>query len=398
MTQQDDLTADRLTKPLIFLMSLAVGVIVANIYYLQPLLHQVKGDFAVGTVATSALITLVQVGYAAGLAFIVPLGDLLARRRLIVTIFVVAAAAMIAGSLVHSFVWFALLTIVVGLCSVGGQILIPFAADLAKEGQRGRVVARLMTGLLLGILLSRTFSGIGAEIFGWRGVYVTAAVLLIVMAAVLSRVLPNEAPRAHVTYRELVGGSFRLFGTYRELRRRCYFGAINFAAFNVLWASLAFQLSGPPFHYSNIEIGLFGLLGVGGVLAANLAGRQADRNGSHQVTVISALCFVAAFALMWLGRHNVWLLAVGIFVLDLGEQGMLITNQAIIYTLAPDKRSQLTSVYMVSFFVGGAVGSLAAGFTYAHHGWTGICVLGTIFGLLATGPALWWRPEVVSAS
>ena len=398
MKQQDDLTARRLTKPLIFLMSLSVGVIVANLYYLQPLLHQVKGDFAVGTVATSALITLLQVGYAAGLTFVIPLGDLIPRRSLIVTIFVVAAAAMIAGSLVHSFVVFALLSVVVGLSSVGGQVLIPFAADLAEEGQRGRVVAKLMTGLLLGILLSRTFSGIGAEVFGWRGVYVTAAVLLIVMAVVLSRVLPNEAPRPHVTYRELIGGSFRLFGTYRELRRRCWFGATSFAAFNVLWASLAFQLSGPPFRYSNIEIGLFGLLGVGGVLAANLAGRQADRNRSRPVTVISALLLVGAFVIMWLGRHHVVLLALGIFVLDVGAQGIQITNQAIIYSLAPAKRSRINSVYMVSFFVGGAVGSLGAGFTYAHHGWAGVCVLGAIIGVLATGPALWWRPVVASAS
>jgi predicted MFS family arabinose efflux permease len=398
MSPRDEVAAHPLTRPLIFFMSLAVGVIVANLYYLQPLLHQVKGDFAVGTVATSALITLVQVGYAAGLTFVIPLGDLIPRRRLIVTIFLVAAVAMFTGSLVHSFALFAALSVIVGLSSVGGQVLIPFAADLAQDGQRGRVVARLLTGLLMGILLSRTFSGIGAEVFGWRGVYVTAAILLVLMALVLSRVLPSEAPREHVAYGELVGGSFRLLGRYKELRHRCWFGATGFCAFNVLWASLAFRLSGPPFHYSNIEIGLFGLLGVGGVLAANLAGRQADRNRSRQVTIISSLLFPCAFALMWLGREHVWLIALGIFVLDVGAQGLQITNQAVIYGLAPAMRSRTTSVYMVSFFAGGALGSLAAGFTYAHHGWAGICVLGTFVGALIIVPALAWRPPAISAS
>jgi len=398
MTQPDELTTRPLTKPLVFFMSLAVGIIVANLYYLQPLLHQVKGDFKVGTVATSALITFVQVGYAAGIIFIIPLGDLLPRRRLVVTIFFCAATAMLIGSLVHSFVWFAILSVIVGLSSVGGQVLIPFAADLAEDGQRGRVVARLMTGLLLGILMSRTFSGIGAEIFGWRGVYVTAAALLLTIGLVLSRVLPPDVPRAHVKYGELVRGSFRLFGTYQALRRRCWLGAMGFAAFNVLWASLAFQLSGPPFHYSNIKIGLFGLLGVGGVMAANFAGRQADRNRSHHVTILAGFFFLVAFALMWLGRHDVWLLALGIFVLDIGAQGLQITNQAAIYTIAPDQRSRITSVYIFSFFVGGAFGSLATGFVYAHHAWTGVCVLGAVISALIIMPALVWHPKKVLAS
>jgi predicted MFS family arabinose efflux permease len=159
---------------------------------------------------------------------------------------------------------------------------------------------------------------------------------------------------------------------------------------------LAFQLSDAPFHYSNIEIGLFGLLGVGGVMAANVAGRQADQNRSREVTIISALLIGLSFALMWIGRHNVFLLAIAIFVLDVGAQGMQITNQAIIYGLEPDKRSRITSAYMVCYFSGGAAGSLAAGFTYAHHGWTGVCVLGLIIGALMVVPALLWRQPKVS--
>ena len=398
MKRPGALTSNTLTRPMITIMPIAIGVIVANLYYLQPLLHQVRSDFKIDTVATSALITLAQVGYAAGLAFLVPLGDLFTRRRLVVVIFLVAAAAMGLGSLVHSFVLFALLTVVVGLASVGGQIMIPFAADLADEGQRGRVVARLMTGLLTGILLSRTFSGVGAEIVGWRGVYVAAAILLVVMAVLLSKVLPPEAPRERLAYGRLVGDSFRLYRSFRELRRRCWFGALAFASFSVLWSTLAFQLSAAPFHYSNIKIGLFGLLGVGGLLAANAAGHLADRQRTRTVTVYSTVLILCAYVVMWFGRHDVWSLAFAIFLLDAGAQGVQITNQTIVYGLAPGKRSRITSAYMVNCFTGAAVGSLSAGFTYAHDGWSGVCILGAAVATLMVVPALLWRPAPASAN
>ena len=392
MTRRDELATNPLTTPLVFFMALAIGIIVANLYYLQPLLHQVKGDFKIGTVATSGLITLVQLGYAAGLAFVVPLGDFLRRRALIVAIFVVAAVAMLAGSLVHNVALFAMITVVIGLSSCGGHVIIPFAADLADEGQRGRVVGRLMSGLLLGVLLSRTFSGIVAQGVGWRGVYVIAAGVLVVAAVVLSRVLPDEAVRPHIRYVELVADSFRSLATYRELRRRAWIGATSFASFAVLWSTLAFHLSGAPFHYSNVEIGLFGLLGVGGVLAANVAGSQADRRHSREVTIIAAALIGLSYALMWMGQSDVWLLMVAIFLLDAGMQGMQITNQAIIFTLNPDKRSRINSAYMVCYFLGGAAGSLAAGVTYAQRGWSGVCVLGLALALLIVVPALVWRP------
>jgi predicted MFS family arabinose efflux permease len=390
-------TARPLTKSLTLFMAVATGVIVANLYYLQPLLHQVKGDFRIGTFTASALVTLTQAGFAAGLAFVVPLGDLRPRRRLVVTIFLLAAATMAIASVVHDFAVFAVVTFLIGLTSVGCHVLVPFSADLAAEGERGRVVGRLMTGLLIGVLLSRTFSGIASQAVGWRGVYVTAAALLAVMALVLSRVLPNEAPRARVAYLELVAGSFRLLREHRELRRRAWLGATCFAGFSTLWSTLAFHLSAAPFHYSPIRIGLFGLLGVGGVLAANVAGRQADRHRSRPVTIAAALLVGVSFALMWTWRNDLWALALGVFLLDAGMQGMQITNQAIIYTVAPEQRSRTNGAYMVCFFTGGAVGSLAGGFGYAHWGWTGACVLGLLVGALALVPAFGWPTPAPSA-
>lgn len=380
----------RLTSASLFVMAVAIGIIVANLYYLQPLLHQVRSDFRISTLETSALVTLIQVGYAIGLAFVVPLGDLVARRRLIMSIFGVAATAVSAASFVHAYAWFALLTVIIGVSSVGGQVMIPFAADLTPADSRGRIVARLMSGLLLGILLSRTFSGILAQSIGWRGVYRSAAMLLVVMALALFRRLPTEAPRAHVRYRDLVTGSFALLGEFSQLRRRAWFGAVVFAAFSALWSTLAFHLSAAPFHYSNVAIGLFGLLGVGGVLAANLAGKHADQNRHGLSTTLAAWAIVLAFVVMGLGGGSLWCIIAGIFLLDVGVQGMQITNQSIIYALAPDKRSRINSAYMVCYFAGGALGSLLAGVIFNRYGWSGVSILGLIFGLLAALPAYVW--------
>ena len=382
------MTPRPLSRNLTFIMAVAIGVVVANLYYLQPLLHQVRAEFAVSTLATSSLITLIQASYAAGLAFVVPLGDIFPRRRLIVAIFVLSSLAMLLGSLVHSFVLFALVSGIVGLCSVGGQLIIPFAADLAVEGERGRVIGRLMTGLLTGALLSRTLSGVLAQSVGWRGVYASAAVMLAVVALVLGATLPSEAPRPHVAYRELVASSFVLLAKFPVLRRRAWLGAVNFAAFSALWATLAFQLSSAPFHYSSSTIGLFGLLGIAGVLAANAAGRQADRNRTRRSTIVSSLLITSAYVILLVGRHDIWILGIGIIVLDIGVQGIQITNQAVIYKVAPEMRSRTNGVYMMCFFSGGALGSLAAGFAYSHFAWSGVTVLGIVLGLLLVVPAL----------
>jgi predicted MFS family arabinose efflux permease len=384
-------TKKPLSNGLITLMAIAIGIIVANLYYQQPLLHQISKNFHVGTARTSLLMTFTQVGYAVGLAFVVPLGDVWPRRRLVVGIFVLAAVTMAVAAGMTSFTLLAVVTLVIGLSSVGGQVLIPLAADLAEPAQRGRVIARVMTGLLLGVLLSRTASGLVAQLAGWRTVYWSAAALLAVMAVILHRVLPKEATRDHVPYRKLVVGVFSLFVTQRQLRRRAYLGAVIFASNNALWTTLSFLLAGAPFHYSNAVIGLFGLFGVAGVLAANAAGRQADRQRTHASTIACAMLMLLAFVILALGRNTVILLALGIVVLDTGMQGMQITNQSLIYGLLPNGRSRLNSAYMVSAFAGASLGSYLAGQLYAHFGWYGDCWLGGALGVALLIPALLWR-------
>ncbi len=372
-------------------MAVAIGVIVANLYYLQPLLHQISKNFHVGTARASLLMTFIQVGYAIGLAFVVPLGDIWPRRRLAVGIFVLAALMMGLAATLTSFTLLAVVTLVIGISSVGGQVLVPLAADLAEPAQRGRVIARVMSGLLLGILLSRTVSGLIAQVAGWRTVYFAAAGLLALMALMLYRVLPDEPAREHVAYRKLVAGVFSLFVTQPQLRRRAYLGALIFACNSALWTTLSFLLAGEPFHYSNAVIGLFGLFGVAGVLAANAAGRQADRQRTHVSTIVASLLLLVSFGLLALGRDTVVLLAIGIMVLDTGMQGMQITNQSVIYSILPEGRSRMNSAYMVSAFGGASLGSFLAGQLYAHYGWYGDCWLGAVLSVGLLIPALLWR-------
>ena len=269
--------------------------------------------------------------------------------------------------------------------------MIPFAADLAPEERRGRVVARIMTGLLLGILLARTVSGLVAQAAGWRAIYWLSAGLMVVFAVVLWRALPSEGPRPHRSYPALVGSSLRLLVDEPVLRRRAWHGACAFAAFSVLWTTLAFLLSGQPYHYSNLVIGLFGLVGAGGIFAANLAGKLADSDRHTATTVVAGVLLAASFALLWTGRTSLAALVIGIVVLDMGTQGMQITNQAIIYALRPDARSRINSAYMVCYFLGGAIGSLAAGAVYGTHGWAGVCLLGAGFGVLTLGMSAYDR-------
>jgi predicted MFS family arabinose efflux permease len=282
----------------------------------------------------------------------------------------------------------------VGAASVAGQVMIPFAADLAPEERRGRVVARIMTGLLLGILLARTVSGFVAQATGgWRGIYWLSAGLMLCFAAILWRALPAEGPRPHRTYGALVRTSLRLLVTEPVLRRRAWHGAVAFGAFSVLWTTLAFLLSGSPYHYSSAVIGVFGLVGAGGILAANVAGKLADSARTTLTTVVAGVLLTGSFALLWAGRTSLAALIVGIVVLDIGTQGMQITNQAVIYALRPDARSRITSAYMVCYFIGGAVCSVSAGTLYDSHGWAGVCLLGAGFGVatLALSAYERWR-------
>ena len=380
---RDEGAANPLPSRLVTVMAVASGAVVGNLYYAQPLLHQIGRSFHAGPGSTSLVITSTQIGYGAGLLLLVPLGDLHPRRSLVAKVFALAAVSLTVCALAPNLWMFEVAALATGLLSVAAQIMVPFAADLAAPERRGRVVARIMTGLLMGILVARTVAGLVAQLAGWRAIYWFSTVLMLAFALLLRRILPGEPDRPAAPYWSLVTSSLGLLAREPVLRRRAWHGGMAFAAFSVLWTSLAFLLAGPPFHYQSVVIGLFGLAGVAGVGAANLAGKLADASRTALSTTLAGVALVGSFGLLALGRSSLVPLLAGIVVLDIGVQGMQITNQAVIYALRPEARSRINSAYMLCYFGGGALGSVASGAAFGADGWTGVCALGAAFGALS---------------
>lgn len=238
-----------------------------------------------------------------------------------------------------------------------------------------------MTGLLLGVLLARTLSGILADIVGWRGVYWIAAGIALVLGITLLKALPADGERSQLRYPQLLGSTVALFQHEPLLRRRMLYGFLSFASFSVLWTTLAFMLAAPPYGYGDAVIGLFGLVGAAGALCANVAGRFVDRGLGTLTTTVFAVMIAGSFGLIYMGHTSLFALLIGILILDIGVSGLQITNQSYIYELAPDARSRITANYMTAYFVGGAVGSAVASALYERAGWGGICMLGTVLGI-----------------
>lgn len=366
----------RLRRATVLLMAVATGVAVANLYYCQPLLALISDDLGVSQAGAGALVTMTQIGYAAGLLLVLPLGDLLERRGLIVTLSLACVVGLIVTATAQNAVWLSLAFVVLGVLSVVTQLLVPLAAVLAAPGERGTVVGMVMSGLLIGILLARTVAGLLAEVVGWRGVYVVAAVAMLLLTLALDRGLPHSRPRVTASYRQLLASVAALVRTEPVLRRRMVYGALAMFQFSVLWTALTGLLAGAPYHYGEGVIGLFGLIGVAGALAAQLAGRFADRGHVVRLSVSFSLLLILSWLILAAGRTNIAALIVGIVVLDAGVQGTQVTNQSQIYAIAPDARARVNSAYMTSYFAGGALGSLLSTQVAAAGGWAAVCWLG----------------------
>lgn len=374
----------------------ACGLAVANLYYAQPILASLAHSLATTPPRAATVITLAQAGYAVGLIFVVPLGDLAERRRLVVGVLMLSAVAAAGTALAPSIGVLDLTVCILGLTSVVAQILVPLAADLSGERVRGQVVGTVMTGLLLGILLARTVAGALAQVAGWRSVFWLTCGLMAGLVVLLRTVLPVSRPRATVAYPRLLGSVIGIFVSEPELRRRGAYGALVFASFSVYWTVAAFKLSGPPYHFSNLVIGLFGLAGAAGAACASVAGRLADRGHSAAATGVFLAATCIAFVFLFVGGSHLWAMVLGVVVLDLGVQGTQVTNQSIIYRLRDDARSRLNTAYMVCFFVGGSVGSAVAGVVWTDAGWAGVCALGAAAGV--TGLVLWFREQLAKRS
>ncbi len=368
----------------VVVMAVATGLAVASNYYAQPLLPAIGRTLHLSPGSAGLIVTVAQVGYAVGLAFLLPLGDVLERRRLLTILSVGVAGALVwlgaspsAASLLPA-------AFVVGALSVVAQLLVPLAATLAAPSERGRIVGTVMSGLLIGILVARTAAGAIAQAGTWRLVYFVAGAAMLGEAALLHRVLPESRPGAGIGYRRSLASVLQLVRDEPVLRLRSLFGLLAFGTFSVLWTSMAFLLA-HHYHYSLLVIGLFGLIGAAGALTANVAGRLSDRGWAQHTTGVTTTLLALSWLALWWGRTSIAWLVVGILVLDVGAQGLHITNQGEIYALHPEARSRLTAAYMVTYFAGGAAGSVLSASLYDAMGWDGVCVAGAAFALSALG-------------
>ncbi|CCE08388.1 Uncharacterized transporter ygaY [Bradyrhizobium sp. STM 3843] len=355
-------------------MAAATGIAVANIYYNQPMLGLIERDFH-DQAAAGYVPTATQLGYALGLFFLLPLGDIHRRRRLIISQFIVLAAALAATAVAPSAIWLAVASLLTGASATVAQQIVPFAASLASPQRRGATIGTVMSGLLLGILFSRTLSGFVGEHAGWRDMFWLGVPLALGAALLMAGALPDHEAASRMRYHTALRSLATLWTQQPSLRMATLAQAALFGSFSAFWTILALYLQGPQFHLGADVAGLFGVVGAVGVLAAPFAGKAADRRGPHVMIWLGAALVLVAWVIFGLSA-TLAALALGVVLLDLGIQSALISHQHIIFALDPAARSRLNTVFMTGMFLGGALGSAVATLVWTTHHWNGVALLG----------------------
>ena len=382
------------------LLAVASGIAVADNYYLQPLLALVGKDLGAGVGAVGGVAALALLGYALGLLLVVPLGDIVDRRPLVVGILGLTTVSLATMALAPSIVVLALAAFGVGLTSVVAQVLVPYAASLADDASRGRVVGTVMSGILAGIVGARVVAGLMGQALGWRAVYAAATGLTATLLVVLLRQLPREQHRHRrngrpdVPYRDVLLGVGRLAREVPGLGLRALYGACGFGVFSAVWTTLSFHLH-DEFGLGPAALAVVALLGVGGAVLAPKVGKVAGAGHETAVTGTAYALLLVGAALLMFGGSSLPLLLVALIVIDLGVQAGHVANLGVVYALVPHARSRVTTVYMTSLFLGGATGSLLAGQAYARVGWSG--VVGLCVGFAAVAMTTWLARLVVRA-
>jgi len=377
--------AESLPRRTVWVMSIAVGVIVANIYYAQPLLAEMGRTFGLSVTRAGAIAMLSQAGTAVGMFLFVPLGDKFERRALILTLLLAASCALALMACAPNAIWLGAASFAAGAFAANVHVIVPFAAHLASPAQRGRVVGMVVGGILFGVLLARTFSGTVGALAGWRAVYGVAAVAMLVLAVVLRKELPVSRPASPLSWTDLMRSTWDLVRRHPLLRESALLGALFFAAFSAFWTTLVFFLGSAPYHYENAAAvaGLFGLVGAFGAAGAPTVGHLADKHGPRFTIRIALWLALGSFVILGLaGRHLAGLI-VGVVLMDLGVQSGHVSNQTRIYSLDPTARSRLNMVYMFCYFIGGGLGSYLGAWLWHAAGWTGVCMLSGGFLTLA---------------
>ncbi len=374
-----------MARSLVALFACASGLSVANVYYAQPLLDALAADFAISHAAVGGVITATQAGCALALLLLVPLGDRMDRRRLMLVQLAALVLALFGVGLATSSTALLFGMLAVGLLGTAmTQGLIAYAATAAAPSERGRAVGAAQGGVVIGLLLARVQAGVIADLAGWRAVYFVSAVVMLVLGATLWRVLPTQvAPSLPLPYAQLIRSMFTLLRHERVLQIRGVIALLMFTAFSVFWSVLVLPLSAPPYGFSHTLIGAFGLVGVLGALGAVRAGHWADRGMGQRTSGLALLLLLASWLPMSFVSSSLWWLVIGIIALDLGGQAIHVTNQSMIFSTQQQAYSRLVGCYMLFYTIGSGLGAIASTAAYAAHGWPGVCLLGAGVSLLA---------------
>jgi predicted MFS family arabinose efflux permease len=376
-------TRPPLTKGLIFLLALAGGVSVANLYYSQPLLVDIANTFHIEASKAGIISTLTQLGYAAGVFLFVPLGDIMDKRKIILTLVALVAVSLLGVAFSPSLALLYFFSFCVGLTTGIPQIIVPFAAQLASVENRGKVIGTVVSAFLIGILLARTVSGTLGFLLGWRWMFVIAAIIMGCLGAILYFKLPKATTFENLSYKQLIQSLFALIPKYAVLRRGALTGAMMFGSFSVFWTSLTFLLKSPAYNMNSNQIGLFGLVGAVGALGARIIGGLNDKKDSRILIISCIVTSVSAYTILGFASTSIIGIIIGIIVLDFGIQGTMVSTQSLIYSLSDSERSRLNTVFIVSNFIGGAIGSTLGALAWNLYNWTGVCIVGTIMLVLA---------------
>ncbi len=379
-----------LTTPVLLLMAAATGLCVGGNYFNQPLLDSIAVALGTSHSAAAATVTVAQVSYGLGLLFLVPLGDMFDKRRLTVGLMLAAAAGQALSGFAPTIAVLAVGTAIPGYL-LAAQVLVPFAATLAEPERSGQAVGTVMSGLVLGILLARSVAGLLAGLGGWATVYRVSAAVMVLVALALWRALPTSRPAERIGYGTTLRSLGTLVRTQPRLRTRSVLGALSFASVSALFSTMAFLLSGEPYGFDEVQIGLVGLAGVAGAVMANLTGRLADRGLAQLASGAGAAVLVVSWAALAAGAHSLAWFLIGMVAVDLALQAVHISNQSIVYALAPAARSRINAVYMTTYFIGAAAGSALGALAWTSAGWTGVCLFGVA---AAAATALVWLVDL----
>lgn len=376
-----------ISSGLIILLATACGIIVANLYYAQPLIGLISNEIGLSNSSAGLIVTLTQIGYVVGLLFLVPLGDIVENKKLILILLFLSAFALISMVFVKSATLLLIASFFIGLGSVAAQVLVPLVSYLSLENARGRVVGNVMSGLLLGIMLARPISSLVADMWGWNAIFALSATVIIVLAFVLSKVLPTRKPKAKTNYIALLNSMWQLLRTTPILRRRAIYHACVFGAFSLFWTTVPLLLSSPAFHFSQTAIALYALVGITGAIAAPIGGRLADLGWTRPATGIALTVVIISLILPLFIQSSspfgIAVLVIAAILLDMGVSANLVLSQRLIFSLSPEIRSRLNGLFMAIFFLGGAVGSFIGGWAYALGGWNLTLWIGIAFPTIA---------------